>query len=266
MKKISTFFVMLSLYVILFGCTDDIDDCYETANYNIVNETYNLPIFSPDDVINFSYPQIRGLGDDSKEYAINELLKNHVFDSFPVDRLSGRPYGVDVLDMNVVYHVTMASAELLSIVYEYDSRFFHNGRNSDSWRNARDASAITIDIETATILQLSDFTPTNLPEEYPGLDIYYRIIQSRELLFFGSNEDNQSQRDYWLSNEEQLVTFLMSSKSYEYVHRERSYPHCFFVTLDSLYYISRSTTSGGSYLFSKILDEAEPYEHEFPKG
>ena len=38
---------------------------------------------------------------------INELLKNHVFETFLFERDTNTPYDLDVLDIDVICHVMM---------------------------------------------------------------------------------------------------------------------------------------------------------------
>jgi len=224
--------------------------------YEIITEIYGLPVLSPEDVINIRYPQIRGLGDDLREKAINEMIERHIFD-VNSDRLhvnsfdpsgSGGSYDIDV-----VYHIMLQSAEILSIIYEDQSTLYHaNGSFS-----AHNAYGITIDLENVTRMQLSDFTRTDLPEEASGIDIYYRIRQSREIL--GIMLEPKLDIPYYdprfypgeLGNRTVTIPFEVA-------------PHEFFITPDSIYYINGPFASWGGYNFIKILDEAEPYE--FPVG
>jgi hypothetical protein len=224
------------------------------ATYEIIPVTYDTPVLSPDDVINIRYPQIRGLGDDARDEAINEMIERHIFEANAdwLGYFGNNEFG-DVLDIDVEYHITTQSNELLSIVYEHQSRFFHGGRDSNSWRNARNAYAITIDLVNVARMQLSDFEPLDLSKEEPGIDFYYRVRQSRVGFL-------PSVGDYSLSDDgfrDEIIP-IYGSPTLNY---SDCYPdYNFFVTPDSTYYIMYDTAVSGHYIFAKILDEAGPYE------
>ena len=236
----------------------------ENANYEIVTETYNLQHVSSEDKINIRYPQIRGLGDELKEKTINEMIKNHIFKK--AVELEGEDYSDpyyknSVLYEETVYHVMTQTDKLLSVFYEYDSRFFtgfDENRNTNSWRNFIDAYAITIDLVNLTRMQLSDFTRIDLPEEYPGYDLTERIWQSREI--FGSGfskveypgpEVYPDEDKFWKEQTAFVPGFVEGS--------ENNYDR-FFVRSDGLYCITKFGIAHGGYRFIKILDKAGPYK------
>lgn len=112
--------------------------------YQIITATFSQ------DNIKIQYPQIKGLGDDSKEKTINDLVKSDLFKNGVVEPINFR--GNDPLTMNWDYQVTMNTPELLSVVYT------GNSRNERSAFPTDDIYAITIDLKNATKLKLSDIT------------------------------------------------------------------------------------------------------------
>lgn len=118
----------------------------ETKNqsYSIMTETFTQ------DNIEIQYPQIKGLGDNSKEKTINELIKSDLLKNEveePIDT-----YGDGTLTMNLNYQVTMNTPELLSIVYTGNSKV------EGAAFPTNEIYAITIDLKNAAKLKLSDFT------------------------------------------------------------------------------------------------------------
>jgi hypothetical protein len=236
------------------------------ATYEIVTVTYDTPVLSPDDVINIRYPQIRGLGDDARENTINEMIERHIFD-MNSDRLHVNSFDSSgnggSYDINVVYHIMLQSAEILSIVYERELRYYECGKRSNYYhRMETHAYGITIDLENATRMRLDDFTRTDLPEESPGFDIYYRIRQSREVLGIGLEKivypeyENYPDYDPKLHPDEDTFWENVTVG----VPFGGAAPYNFFVTQDSIYYINGPFVARGGYNFIKILDEAAPYE------
>ena len=223
--------------------------------YEIITENYNFQVYSSEDIIDVNYPQIKGLsGDASKEKAINDIIKNHFWEinSRFVDNPMTNDNNGNVLEFDIIYHITMQTDELLSIVYESYSTF-HNtsdGRDGNSRRNCSDAYGITIDLVNATRLDLLHFTPLDISKEDPVIDLHYRIEQSTELLAFGSKGEvyKDSENLGYRS-----MPFLAVDDNYN-----------FFITPDSTYYILKFGAADGYYEFVRILDEAGPYE--LPKG
>lgn len=113
-------------------------------SYSITTAT-----FSQDNIV-IQYPQIKGLGDNSKEKIINDLIKNDLLKNEveePIDT-----YGDGTLTMKLNYQVTMNTPELLSVVYTGNSKV------EGAAFPTNDIYAITIDLNNATKLKLSDFT------------------------------------------------------------------------------------------------------------
>lgn len=115
------------------------------------NQSYSITnaIFSQDN-IKIQYPQIKGLGDNSKEKAINDLIKSDLLKNEVEGPIS--TYGNGTLTMNLNYQVTMNTPELLCVVYMGNSEI--EGASFPT----KDIYAITIDLKNMTKLKLSDFT------------------------------------------------------------------------------------------------------------
>jgi len=135
---------------------------------NLTAETKNQPCsittatFSQDN-IKVQYPQIRGLGDDSKEKTINDLIKNDVLNSqveAPIKAYQDATH-TKVLTLDLKYQITMNTTELLSVVYTGRSNIVGSAHPNGA------IYAITIDLKNATKLKLSDFTiiDTNLAQK-----------------------------------------------------------------------------------------------------
>jgi len=126
--------------------------------YSITSATFS------EDNIKIQYPQIKGLGDDSKEKAINDLIKNDVLNSpveGPIKVYRDVTNNKVKLTLDLKYQVTLNTTELLSVVYTGYSNI------EGSAHPTGDIYALTIDLENATKLKLSDFTTidTNLAQK-----------------------------------------------------------------------------------------------------
>ena len=131
----------------------------ETKNqpYSIITATFSQ------DNIKVQYPQIRGLGDDSKEKTINDLIKNDVLNSqveAPIKAYQDATH-TKVLTLDLKYQVTMNTTKLLSVVYTGRSNIVGSAHPNEA------IYAITIDLKNATKLKLADFTiiDTNLAQK-----------------------------------------------------------------------------------------------------
>lgn len=121
--------------------------------YSITTETF------VQDNIKIQYPQIKGLGDDSKEKTINDLIKKDVLNSqveAPIKAYRDESNPNVKLTLDLKYQVTMNTAELLSVVYTGYSNI------EGSVHPTEDIYALTIDLKNATKLKLSDFTTLDI--------------------------------------------------------------------------------------------------------
>jgi hypothetical protein len=135
--------------LLITGCRNSANDNSQNNNpsYTIVTETFSKY------QINAQYPQIRGLGDDSREAAINDLIKNDLFKSLiehPIEYYKEYDYIPFDLIMDLDYKVTLQTPELLSILVHGSAQFEGAVRSSI-------AEGITIDLNEAKKLKLSDF-------------------------------------------------------------------------------------------------------------
>lgn len=101
--------------------------------------------------IKIQYPQIKGLGDDSKEKTINDLIKNDVMNR-QVEKPIKDYQDATKLTLELKYQVTMNTNELLSVLYTGYSNIEGSAHPNG------DIYAITIELKNATKLRLSDFT------------------------------------------------------------------------------------------------------------
>ena len=122
----------------------------ETKNqpYSITTETFSQGN------IEIQYPQIKWLGDVSKEKAINDLIENDILYSKIEEptKSSDATYTIDELTLDLKYQVTMSTSELLSVVYTGYSNIEGSAHPNN------DIYAITIDLKDTTKLKISDFT------------------------------------------------------------------------------------------------------------
>ncbi len=121
----------------------------ENQSYSITTATYSQ------DNIKIEYPQIEGLPDNSKEKAINDLIKNDVLSSQveePIKNYQGAIEDKVKITLDLKYQVKMNTTELLSVVYTGYSNI------EGSAFPTKNIYGITIDLENVTKLKLSDFT------------------------------------------------------------------------------------------------------------
>lgn len=85
----------------------------ENSSYQITTAKFNK------DSILIEYPQIEGLGNDSVEHTINELIKNDIWDSQVDDVTKSYEEDGSTINLNVdlKYQVTISTDELLSVMY-----------------------------------------------------------------------------------------------------------------------------------------------------
>jgi hypothetical protein len=173
-------------------------------------------IFSKDN-IKVEYPQIKGLGDDSKEKTINDLIKNDVLSSqveAPIKFYQDETNTKDILTLNLKYQVTMSTNELLSVLYIGDANI------EGSAFPTKAIYAITIDLKNATKLKLSDFTTIDN-------DLVQKIRQSTAV----TNEDVKRGMD-----KNDLIIQIQNEDDQALIKglkEERAY-YTFYVTPNSL--------------------------------
>ena len=101
-----------------------------------------------------------GLGDNSKEEKINELIKSDILEitinNLNLDRSAG-----EVLDLSMDFKIEMHTPEILSVIYTGRSTCYRGQPGLDirrSYLHENWVHTITIDLETVKKLKLSDFT------------------------------------------------------------------------------------------------------------
>lgn len=116
------------------------------ASYQISTAAFNQ------DSIHIQYPQISGLHDASLEKAINDLIKNDVWDSQVQDTIDAYQDETIKLDLDMTYEVTLSTDEILSVMYT-GSAYIEGGVHPSNMFHA-----ITLDLKDGKRLYLSDFT------------------------------------------------------------------------------------------------------------
>ena len=147
----------------------------------------------------------------------------------------------------MIYHITTQTDELLSIVYESVLIFYDSGRVLGG-KFYFEAYAIVIDLVNIVRLDLSQFVPIDLSKEDPKIDLYYRVLHSREIF--------ETPRSHIYEGTD-LESRIFAGLPYGITPVNN---YMFFVTPETTYYIASSTTARGSYLFVKILDDAGDYQ------
>jgi hypothetical protein len=119
--------------------------------YSIITETFSQ------DNIKIQYPQIKGLGDDSKEKAINYLIKNDLLKNEVEEPF--KTYGEGTLTMNLNYQVTLNTPELLSVVY------IGNSEVEDAAFPTNEIYTTTIDLKKLNVtdykINIKEYIPYN---------------------------------------------------------------------------------------------------------
>ena len=161
--------------------------------------------FSQDD-IHIEYPQIKGLGDDKRVKAINDLIKNDILDYLvkkPLDYV--KEYNPDSetdfkLHIDADSQIAFSSNEILSI--SYGSSIYYTG-----WHHPQiDQFGITIDLKTAKVLHLTDFV--KIDEGLIQVIKQSPSLACVDAIFYVQRKDNQklveelnsySDRDFYLT-------------------------------------------------------------------
>ena len=154
-----TIIKVLALFLILVfianGCivprSTGIDLEEKDNFYDVVTEYYIQ------DAVNVRYPQIQGLGDSIREQAINELIRNDLFETEINEQLREVEYVIDNYGVDEKYYleldyeITMCTEKIFSVIYT------GNGAFKTSAFSTYAIYAITVDLELVTIMKLSDF-------------------------------------------------------------------------------------------------------------
>ena len=168
MKKI--LIAALLMPFVLAGCAERSAQVYSPA-YFLHSETISQGN------INIKYPQITGLADEAKQTAINNLIKNDLWETEVQSTINA--YKADnrnianELALNLDYQVKLQTPQLLSILYTGTGSIAGGAFSNEVY-------AITIDLKEAKKLQLADFVTvdTNFANEVlqsskiagPGVD------------------------------------------------------------------------------------------------
>ena len=116
------------------------------TSYQITTAEFNQ------DSIHIKYPQISGLADASVEKAVNDLIKNDIWDSQVGETIDAYQDETIKLDLDMGYEVTLSTNEMLSVMYT-GSAYIEGGVHPSNMFHA-----ITLDLKSGNRLYLSDFT------------------------------------------------------------------------------------------------------------
>ncbi len=159
--KIKIYFLLVLLCLFLSGCNLSISQKREQSSDFADSSVSNLYTVVPEIIsqgkITIKYPQIKGLGDDSKEKTINDIIKNTVWDNNveSIVIIYQDDQNVDVikqLSQDLTYQVTLNTDALLSVVYT-GTAYLEGGAFPTYV-----IDTITVDIKNAKKLELTDFT------------------------------------------------------------------------------------------------------------
>jgi hypothetical protein len=124
-------------------------DAPPSSGYSIVTASFSQ------DQIFIEYPQIEGLGDVDREQAINDYIKNDIWNSQVADTIGAyKDIDMDItLSVDMRYIVTLSTDKLLSIEYT-GWAYVEGGAHPNNY-----FYGVTIDLEKVERLKLSDFVP-----------------------------------------------------------------------------------------------------------
>lgn len=156
MKKIiSLVLIVLVSLCLLSGCSKEIRFTGD-QKYITVTNTYI------DEEISIRYPQVKGLGDNSKERKINELIKNDILDS-TIGSVNPNKTKRDLLDLTMDFDIKMDTPEILSVLYSGYSTYYTGDPDIRNWSShGYRFHSITINMITGEKLELSDFVNIDL--------------------------------------------------------------------------------------------------------
>lgn len=185
--------------------------------------------------VNVQYPQIKGLVDNSKEKIINDLIKNDVLRSqveAPIKTYQDGTNTNDILTLDLKYQVKTSTNELLSIIYTGDAKIKRSAFPTKA------IHGITIDLNNATKLNLSDFTSidTNLVHQ-----IKHSTAVTNEAI-----NDKMDKNDLIIQIQNELDQTLIKGL------KEESAYYTFFVTPNFLVVSVAISHAGGDYALVEL--------------
>lgn len=202
----------------------------ENKPYSIITET-----FSQDD-IKLEYPQIKGLGDDDREKAINDLIKNDVLKSQVEDPLKFYQDETNLkvtLTMDMKYKITLNTTELLSMIFTGVS-FIEGGAHPSF-----NVYCITIDLKNMTKLKLSDFTTIDM-------NLVQKIKQSTAVSNDSIDEEGMDNQGLIFEIQNQDDKILLQGLQEQYAN------YAFYLTPNSLVISVCITHVAGDYALVEL--------------
>lgn len=127
--------------------------------------------------IHIKYPQISGLKDASVEKAINDLIKNDIWNSQVQETIDAYQDETIKLDVDMSYEVALSTDDILSVMYT-GSAYIEGGVHPSNMFHA-----ITIDLKSGNRLYLSDFTQINgrLIEKLKQSESIHNFVTDNEI-------------------------------------------------------------------------------------
>ena len=250
-RLISLILVVMIILLTLPGCVDKHQTNLGASQPRLIEKLPYITVTNTyaDEEISIRYPQVRGLGDNSKEKEINELIKNDILgatvNNLNIDRSAG-----EMIDLTLDFKVEMDSPEILSILYTGRSTCYRGQPQLDirrSYLHENWVHTITIDLEAVKKLKLSDFT--NIDAE-----LVKKVKESKRItnnaveglyLNFGESDDKERYR--------QELAKIVQDKSDEYLLRElENNDNGFCVTSDSLTVAIGTYNAAGHFALVEI--------------
>lgn len=181
------------------------------------------------------YPQIDGLGNESVEKAINELIKNDIWDSQVDDTIKSYQEEGNTITLNVglKYQVTISTAELLSVMYT-GTPYVDGGMSVNNVYHT-----ITLDLSNGSRQSLTDFVQIDT-------GLAQKIRESKEITNEAvKNADNEKQAD---EIRNYLINEILSKENEDIIlELENNNADNFYVTKNSLVICIGVSSAVGDY-------------------
>jgi len=229
MKKVFIAVTLSSLVFAGFAIKNARDNPPAAATaYSVSSETIS------EGNIRLKYPQITGLADESKQAAVNELIKNDLWqtevqatiDAYEADY----PNIKDEMGLKLDYKIELQTPRLLSVLYTGTGNI--EGRYS-----GYEVYAITVDLDEAKKLRLSDFT---------AVDTKFadQVLQSSKISGPGVNADTREDTliDIRNNTPQSLIEGFEAGAAY----------YTFYLTPDALTVSVPISHAGGDYALVEL--------------
>jgi hypothetical protein len=205
-------------------------DATASPSYKIITSEFNQ------DNIQIQYPQIEKLGNEPGEKAINDLIKNDIWDSQVEDIIKYYQEDGSTIKLNVDlnYKVTMNTDDILSVMYT-GTAYIEGGMHPDNVFHA-----ITVDLKSGNRVSLSNFTKidasliqkikesksvTNDAVKYEEDEAQAEDIR-KDLITLMQNQDDQnmiltlkndSEKDFYVTKNSLVVCVIVCHAAGDYM-------------------------------------------------